>query len=116
MPTPNSSSKDNITKEFPKVITHEMYKKLSIPQTLALRKQGWTSPYDFKGDWKTEWQKGVDSQGYAYKAPDFQPSQQISPQVGDTYIAGMQNLPNPELQKLQNDPEMQAMAQQLGVS
>jgi hypothetical protein len=28
----------------------------------------------------------------------------------------MQNLPNPEIQKLQNDPEMQQMAQQLGVS
>jgi hypothetical protein len=109
---PKSSSKDSTTD---KIFTREMYKTLSAKQTMALKKQGWRDAQPVT-DWKAAWQQGVDAQGYAYKAPGFQPSMQISPQAGDTYIAGMQNLPDPEVAKLQADPEMQQMAQQMGVS
>jgi hypothetical protein len=43
----------------------------------------------------------------------------ISPedsQNTDTYIAGMQNLPNPQLDALRDDPEMQQLAAGLGVT
>jgi hypothetical protein len=54
---------------------------------------------------------------FTYKAPHFDPAQHlISPDQGDTYVAGMQNLPNEQLDQLRADPEMQQLAAGLGVT
>jgi len=93
-----------------------MYKTHTIPEMIELKKQGWRSPHPVT-DWKKEWQQEADAQGFTYKAPNFDPSKHlISPDGGDTYVAGMQNVPNPELGQLRADPDMQNMAAQLGVS
>jgi hypothetical protein len=92
-----------------------MYKKYSIPQMIELKKQGWVSPHRVT-DWKSELQKEAGAQGFTYKAPNFDPSKHlISPENGDTYIAGMQNLPNSQLEQLHADPELQQLAASMGV-
>jgi hypothetical protein len=117
MPTPNSSSKGKTTTQpGDKIITREMYQRLTPAETIKLKEQGWQAENPVT-DWKTEWQKQADAQGFSYKAPNFDPSKHlISPDSGDTYVAGMQKFPNPELEQLRADPEMQQMASSLGVS
>jgi hypothetical protein len=69
-----------------------MFKRLSPAQTIALKRRGWVAEGSTGQDWKTEWQKQADAQGFTYKAPNFDPAKHlISPESGDTYIAGMQN-------------------------
>jgi hypothetical protein len=97
-----------------------MYKKYTIPQMIELKKQGWRAANPVT-DWKKAWQQQADAQGYVYKAPNFDPAKDLlSPeedsQNTDTYVAGMQNNPDPKIQQLLQDPEMQQMASQMGVS
>jgi hypothetical protein len=117
MQTPNSSSKGKTTTQpGSKIITREMYKRLTPAQRIELRDQGWQDENPISPDWKTEWQKQADAQGFTYKAPNFNPSKHlISPDGGDTYVAGMQNLPNEQLQQLRADPDMQQIASSMGV-
>src|SRR5262249_52766133 len=114
---PNSSSKDGTaTQPGKKIITREMFQRLTPAQTVELKRQGWKAEDSTGLDWKTEWQKQADAQGYVYKAPNFDPSKHlISPEQGETYIAGMQNNPSPQLDALRNDPDMQQMASSMGV-
>jgi hypothetical protein len=114
MPTPKSSEKANTTD---KIFSHEQIKNLSIPQIMEMEDQGWRMPNPVT-DWKKEWKEEVDAQGFTYKSPDFDPAKHlISPDSGDTYVAGtIPNLPNPELEALRADPEMQQMAAGMGVT
>jgi hypothetical protein len=116
---PNSSSKGSTTTQGKKIITRAMLKTLSPMQTIKLRDEGWQDEQPLSGDWKTEWKKQADAQGFVYKAPIFDPAKHLlSPedsQNTDTYIAGMQTDPSPQLDALRADPDMQQIAASLGV-
>jgi len=81
-------------------------------------RQGWKAEGSTGEDWQTEWKRQA-QQGYVYKAPNFDPATHLlSPedsQNTDTYIAGMQNNPSPQLDALRADPDMQQMAASMGV-
>jgi hypothetical protein len=104
MPRRKSSEKANTTD---KIFSKEQVKNLTIPQLIEMQKQGWqyAEPAPAWG-------------GYTYKSPDFDPAKHlISPEEGDTYIAGtIPKIPNPELEALRADPEMQQMAAGMGVT
>lgn len=104
MPTRKSSAKASTTD---KIFSDEQVKYLSIPKLIEMRKQGWRH-----ADPVPEWGS------HNYQAPGFDPAKDmISPQEGDTYVTGtVPKLPNPELDALRSDPEMQQMAASMGVT
>jgi hypothetical protein len=108
MPRRKSSEKANTTD---KIFSKEQFKNLSLKQLVEMRKQGWQY-----AEPAPEWGS------YNYQAPGFDPAKDmISPQQGDTYIAGtVPKLPtpaaSPELEALRADPEMQQMAAGMGVT
>ena len=118
MPTLKSSDVANTT-DGRKIITPEMMKTLSIGETIKLRRQGWdTDPPTNGMTWQEILAQATDKDGYFYKAPDFHEGMLLENQVpeGDTYIAGtVPKLPNPELDALRSDPEMQQTAVGMGV-